>query len=171
MASKHYHIKLNFESDREVIDRIESKENKNDYIRGLVLSDIAADILRSSIKLGDQDQDQDPEEIRYQERVDFYNDHCPALNNLDTSINHCDDCEYQVHYTDVDGMVKTACSLEDEWRNHWNHVLYKAIGGADRDYPAEFKGLKKDADSNTPNASNASNALDNEIKKGDPDNG
>lgn len=54
MASKHYHIKFNFDHDKEIIDRIESKENKNDYIRGLVLSDIAADILRSSIKLEDK---------------------------------------------------------------------------------------------------------------------
>lgn len=169
MASKHYHFKFNFDHDREIIDRIESKENKNDYIRSLILSDIAADILRSSIKLEDpdQDQDQDPEEIRNQERVDFYNNHCPALNNLDPSINNCDDCEYNVHYTDVDGIEKAACSLEDEWRKYWNHVLYNAIGGADRDYPAEFKGLKKDVS----NVSNASNALDNDIKKGDPDNG
>ena len=141
MASKHYHIKLNFESDREVIDRIESKENKNDYIRGLVLSDIAADILRSSIKL---DGDQDPGENEYNDRVDFYNDNCPALNNLDTTKNHCDDCQYNVHYTDVDGMEKTACSLEDAWRIHWTHVRYN---------------------------SNASNALDNDSKKGAPDNG
>lgn len=141
MASKHYHIKFNFDHDNEIIDRIESKENKNNYIRGLILSDIAADILRASIKLGDQEQD--PEEIRNHERVDFYNDHCPALNNPDPSINNCDDCKYNVHYTDVDGIVKTACSLEDEWRKYWNHVLYHAVGGADRDYPAEFKGLKK----------------------------
>ena len=161
MASKHYHFKFNFDSDKEIISRIEAQDNKNDYIRSLILSDMAADILRESIKL---DGDQDPEENEYNDRVDFYNDHCPALNNLDTSINNCDDCEYQVHYTDVDGIEKTACSLEDAWRKHWNHVLYNAIGGADRDYPAEFNGLKKDC-------SNASNALDNDIKKGDADNG
>lgn len=116
MASKHYHIKLNFDSDRMVIDRIESKENKNDYIRNLVLSDIAADILRSSIKLDEQD----PEDNEYfLDRVNFYNDNCPALNNLDISKNHCDDCQYNVHYTDVDGKDKTACSLEEAWRLHW----------------------------------------------------
>lgn len=65
MASKHYHIKFNFDHDKEIIDRIESKENKNDYIRGLVLSDIAADILRESIKL----EEQDPEYQKYQEDV------------------------------------------------------------------------------------------------------
>lgn len=120
MASKHYHIKFNFDHDKEIIDRIESKENKNDYIRGLVLSDIAADILRDSIKLDDQD----PEENEYfLDRVNFYNDNCPALNNLDSSKNHCDDCQYNVHYTDVDGKEKTACSLEDAWRIHWTHIM------------------------------------------------
>ena len=121
MASKHYHIKFNFDHDKEIIDRIESKENKNDYIRGLVLSDIAADILRDSIKLDEQD----PEENEYfLDRVNFYNDNCPSLNNLDISKNHCDDCQYNVHYTDVDGKEKTACSLEDAWRIHWTHVRY-----------------------------------------------
>ena len=140
MASKHYHIKLNFESDREVIDRIESKENKNDYIRSLILSDIAADILRDSIKLDEQD----PEKNEYfLDRVNFYNDNCPALNNPDSSKNHCDDCQYNVHYTDVDGKVKTACSLEDAWRKHWSLVIYHALGGADRNYHGEFNGLKK----------------------------
>lgn len=126
MASKHYHIKFNFDYDKEIIARIESKENKNDYIRSLILSDMAADILRDSIKLDDQDQDQDPGENEYNDRVDFYNDHCPALNNLDISKNHCDDCQYNVQYTDVDGKEKTACSLEDAWRIHWTHVRYNS---------------------------------------------
>lgn len=162
MASKHYHIKFNFDHDKEIIDRIESKENKNDYIRGLVLSDIAADILRSSIKLEDVKESFDGGNTHavhepvtsnvvscdidatiYQDRVDFYNEHCQALNNLDTSKNYCDGCEYKVRYKDVDGIEKTTCCLEDAWRKHWSQVVYKALGGSDRDYPAEFKGLKK----------------------------
>lgn len=124
MASKHYHIKFNFDHDKEIIDRIESKENKNDYIRSLILSDMAADILRESIKL----EEQDPDENEYfLDRVNFYNDNCPALNNLDISKNHCDDCQYNVHYTDVDGKEKTACSLEDAWRIHWTHVRYDQL--------------------------------------------
>lgn len=120
MASKHYHFKFNFDSDKEIISRIEEQDNKNDYIRSLILSDMAADILRDSIKL---DSDQDPDENEYNDRVDFYNDNCPALNNLDSSKNHCDDCQYNVHYTDVDGKEKTACSLEDAWRTHCAHIM------------------------------------------------
>ena len=140
MASKHYHIKFNFDHDKEIIDRIESKENKNDYIRGLVLSDIAADILRSSIKLEDLKEsfdsgnthavhepvtsdvesfDQDPDELQHQARIDFYHDNCPAISNLDSIKNPCDGCKFDVHYTDVDGKAKTACSLEDEWDQYW----------------------------------------------------
>lgn len=117
MASKHYHIKFNFDHDKEIIDRIESKENKNDYIRSLIWSDIAADILRDSIKL--EDQDQDPDEIQHQARIDFYNDNCPAISELDSSKNPCDGCTFNVHYTDVDGKEKEACSLEEAWNEYW----------------------------------------------------
>lgn len=145
MASKHYHIKFNFDRDSEIISRIEEQENKNDYIRSLILSDIAADILRDSIKLEDVKESFDggtthavhepvthdvesfdPDENEYNDRVDFYNDRCRALNNLDISKNHCDDCQYNVHYTDIDGKEKTACSLEDAWRIHWTHVRYNS---------------------------------------------
>lgn len=133
MSSKHYHIKLNFDSDREVIDRIESKENKNDYIRRLVLSDIAADYLQGMIKL-EKDKYIDTDMI-YQARVDFYNDHCPALNKLDQTINYCDDCVYRVHYTDVDGIEKAACNLEEAWiqycqttdKTHLNSLYGKMV--------------------------------------------
>lgn len=134
MASKHYHIKFNFDHDKEIIDRIESKENKNDYIRNLVWSDIAADILRDSIKL---EEDQDPGEIQHQARIDFYNDKCPAISELDSSKNPCDGCEFNVHYTDVDGKDKTACSLEDAWNEYWqkkaktklNSIYGKVVSG------------------------------------------
>lgn len=94
MASKHYHIKLNFDSDREVIDRIESKENKNDYIRRLVLSDIAADYLQGMIQVDDQDPEDgriaDPFRFRcwVREKV------CRQLLNPNDPIG-CNACPYQ----------------------------------------------------------------------------
>ena len=149
MASKHYHFKFNFDHDKEIIDRIESKENKNDYIRGLVLSDIAADILRESIKLDndlsdrackyceEEDCSNCYQTIRHQARIDFYNDNCPAISELDSSKNPCDGCKFNVHYTDVDGKEKEACSLEDAWEKHWakesksklNSLYGKAVSG------------------------------------------
>jgi hypothetical protein len=210
MASKHYHFKFNFDSDKEIISRIEEQENKNDYIRSLILSDIAADILRSSIKLeevkdalegGDTHAVHEPVtsdvesfdfgEMKEQAMIDYYNENCPAISNHDPETDYCSGCQFD------DGSI---CRIEEGWEKHWNHVLYKAVGGADRDYPAEFKGLKKaqsqeavaDPDCESYEdymvnlrkiskthlnslygkmASNASNALDNDIKKGDPDNG
>lgn len=123
MATKRYNFKFHCLKDKDIIDRIDSQENKQNYIRGLILSDIAADILRDSIKLEEQDPDPDPEENEYNDRIDFYNDHCPALNNLDPSKNHCDGCEYKVHFTDVDGIEKAACSLEDAWRTYCANVI------------------------------------------------
>lgn len=122
MASKHYHIKFNFDHDKEIIDRIESKENKNDYIRGLVLSDIAADILRSSIKL----EEQDPEYQKYQEDV----------SNIREAVADPDFQSFQDYMTNLHKISKT----------HLNSLYGKMV-------------------------SNASNALDNDIKKGDTENG
>ena len=87
MASKHYHIKFNFDHDKEVIDRIESKENKNDYIRNLIWSDIAADILRESIILN---QDPDSESDRIYTYDEWMEKHCKAFDDDDT----CDGCPY-----------------------------------------------------------------------------
>ena len=143
MSSKHYHFKFNFDHDKEIIDRIESKENKNDYIRSLILSDIAADALLGSIKLEEVKESFDcgntndvhepvthdvesfdPDENEYNERVDFYYDNCPALNNLDVSKNHCEGCEFHTHYMDIDKIERTSCSLEDAWRTHLIHKRY-----------------------------------------------
>ena len=63
MASVHYHLKLNAVKDRIIIDRINAQDNKNNYIRRLVLSDIAADGLRPLLHLTDQEEDHpDPDE-------------------------------------------------------------------------------------------------------------
>ena len=122
MASKHYHIKFNFDHDKEIIDRIESKENKNDYIRGLVLSDIAADILRESIKL----EERDTEYQKYQE---------------DAS-----ESKEAVADPDLQSYEDYMVNLRKISKTHLNSLYGKMV-------------------------SNASNALDNDIKKGDPDNG
>ena len=93
MASKHYHFKFNFDHDREIIDRIESKDNKNDYIRNLILSDMAADILRESIKL----EEQDPEYQKYQEDV----------SNIKEAVADPDFQSYQDYVTNLNKISKT----------------------------------------------------------------
>lgn len=109
MASKHYHIKFNFDRDSEIISRIEAQDNKNDYIRSLILSDIAADILRDSIKL--EDPDQDPEESKEQAMIDYYNENCPAISNHDPETDYCTGCQFH------DGTI---CRIEEGWDKHWH---------------------------------------------------
>lgn len=61
MASVHYHLKLNPINDEAVIARINAQANKNDYIRNLVISDIAADALRPLLRPSLADPDpEDP---------------------------------------------------------------------------------------------------------------
>lgn len=135
MASKHYHIKFNFDHDKEVINRIESKENKNDYIRVLVLSDISADILRNAIKLDDSQpiviSKMDPDELWHIAREEFYNAHCKAV-NCDADPNCCERCSYN-DYNDL-GSDRSICTIEERfdsfWRDYkriWNRVYGKAV--------------------------------------------
>ena len=95
MASKHYHFKFNFDSDKEIISRIEAQDNKNDYIRSLILSDMAADILRESIKLEEQDLKASDEEFRKQ--CDIMDSYCKARMDPDSGIETCEGCPYSYH--------------------------------------------------------------------------
>ena len=51
MSSKRYNFKFHCVKDSEIIARLDAQENKQNYIRSLILSDIAADVLRASFKL------------------------------------------------------------------------------------------------------------------------
>lgn len=82
MATKRYNFKFHCLKDKDIIDRIDSQGNKQNYIRSLILSDIAADIIRANIKLeGDQ------EENRI--RNEWYEEHCPAINDPDYDCSGC----------------------------------------------------------------------------------
>ena len=152
MASKHYHIKFNFERDAQVIERIESMENKNDYIRNLILSDIAADILRYSIKLEDVKESSigefypsifkpvDTDDV-YHERINWFNEHCPAVGDPDYD---CIGCYYFKHHKDDPFSDAGYCDAQSYFEKDMGAIRdYFKAGGAMRDYPGEFKGLKK----------------------------
>lgn len=53
MSTKRYNFKFHCTKDSEIIARLDAQENKQNYIRSLILSDIAADVLRDAFKLGD----------------------------------------------------------------------------------------------------------------------
>lgn len=145
MATKRYNFKFHCLKDKDIIDRIDSQENKQNYIRGLILSDIAADILRDSIILNqDQDQDQDKyidTDIVYQERVNWFNEHCPAVGDPDYD---CTGCFYFKHHKDDPYSDAGYCDAQSYFEKDMARIReYFKAGGALRDYPAEFKGLKR----------------------------
>lgn len=95
MASRRYQLKYNLDKDREIISRLDRQENIQDYIRRLILSDIAADQLlhlQSDIEAG-----------RTKERIKFWEENCPAAGDPDFD---CIDCR---HYGPA------GCTLSDVW--------------------------------------------------------
>lgn len=112
MASKNYHIKFHASKDAEIIARLEAQDNKNDYIRKLILSDIAADILRAHIHLTDPDPDERYENVRQ----DWYNAHCPAISNPDYD---CIGCYYAKHPKDDPWSDVVHCSADAAFEEYW----------------------------------------------------
>ena len=103
MANYRVNLKYNTQRDAEIIQRLEAQENKQDYIRKLILSDIAASAL-----LGLQI---DIEEGRTDDRIKFWEEHCPAAGDPEYD---CFNCVYaKFHWTTGDQIRD--CTLEDEW--------------------------------------------------------
>lgn len=127
MANRHYHFKFNVEKDATYIQRLDAQENMQNYIRRLILSDIAADGLRDLIQLApedekpDQDQDQDPDEVYYIARQNFYASHCPAIGDREAS---CKGCLY-FKPEEYGG----SCDIEDEFKYQW--IRAREHGGSD----------------------------------------
>lgn len=59
MATKRYNFKFHCQHDAIIIDRLDSKKNKQQYIRSLILSDIAADSLMGVLKMSDRECEPD----------------------------------------------------------------------------------------------------------------
>lgn len=98
MANYRVNLKYNTQRDAEIIQKLEAQENKQDYIRKLILSDIAASAL-----LGLQD---DIEHDRTMDRINFWEKHCRAVGDPEF------DCAGRcLHHDNVSGR----CTLEDEW--------------------------------------------------------
>ena len=49
---KGVYLKLNKEDDKDVIERLQQKENKQGYIKGLIRDDITLDIFREGVENG-----------------------------------------------------------------------------------------------------------------------
>ncbi len=107
MANYRVNLKYNTQRDAELIQRLEAQENKQDYIRRLIMSDIAADGLRGMLTLQD-----DVEHGRTNARIRFWEDNCPA--SVDPGEEDpCSTCKYY-------GKAG-ACTLDAEWEKVKNN--------------------------------------------------
>ena len=110
MATKRYDFKFHCTRDAEVIARLDSKENKQQYIRSLILSDIAADGLLGLLQFKDQDAD----EIR---KAELLRKACRATDpDLEDPSTACDGCKYQYlkdPYYDVQGCMLEGLNADE----------------------------------------------------------
>ena len=107
MANYRVNLKYNTQRDAELIQRLEAQENKQDYIRRLIMSDIAADSLRGLLTLQD-----DVEHGRTNARIRFWEENCPA--SVDPGEEDpCSTCKYY-------GKAGV-CTLDAEWEKVKNN--------------------------------------------------
>ena len=119
MATRRFDFKFHCTKDADIIQRLDAQPNKQQYIRQLIATDIMADSLRGAFRISDQEPDQDPGELKEQERIDFYNKYCPAVNEPDPNVDPCSSCKFKV-YTDNYSDCCT-CTIESAWENYWKH--------------------------------------------------
>ena len=149
MATRRFDFKFHCTKDADIIQRLDAQPNKQQYIRQLIATDILADSLRDAFRIGDshavhEAPDPDPDEIKESMRIDFYNENCPAVNELDPEVDHCSGCKFKVYTDNYSDCCTCTCTIESAWETYWEHKQYIEAGGAITDYPAEFKGLKKE---------------------------
>ena len=108
MANRNYHFKFNTERDKTYIERLDSQPNMQNYIRRLILSDIAADSLKNMIHLSATD---DPDERYNIEHENFYAKNCPAIGDPKASCKGC-------HFFNAE-EYGGSCSIEEEFKYEW----------------------------------------------------
>ncbi len=104
MANYRVNLKYNPVRDADIIAQLEKQDNKQDYIRRLILSDIAASAL-----LGLQS---DIEDGSYKERIKFWEEHCRACADPGED-DPCECCPY-IDYPYL-GTDDRRCTLESKW--------------------------------------------------------
>lgn len=115
MASRRYQLKYNVLKDAEIISRLDAQPNIQDYIRKLVLSDIAADHL-----LGLQS---DIENGMNQQRIEYWEKNCPAATNPDYD---CAGCAHSTMIWTKSDKEARSCDLEDLWNEYKQNLEVKA---------------------------------------------
>ena len=117
MATRRFDFKFHCTKDADIIQRLDAQENKQQYIRQLIATDIMADSLRGAFQI--EDTRPDPDEIKESMRIDFYNENCPSVNNIDPDVDLCKGCKYMIP-TDNYSEPYT-CTIQSAWENYWKH--------------------------------------------------
>lgn len=128
MATRRFDFKFHCTKDADIIQRLDAQENKQQYIRQLIATDIMADSIRDAFKIGDSHavhQSLDQEEVKESMRIDFYNKHCPAVNEPDPNVAPCSGCKFKV-YTDNYSDCCT-CTIESAWENYYKGCQYEDL--------------------------------------------
>ena len=118
MANRHYHLKYHITNDADIIERLDAQESIQGYIRRLIQTDILADSLQGVFKV----EERDPEE---QIRIDWYNEHCPAINDPDYN---CEGCFYHRYSKDdVAGTGSGYCDADSFFHDYLKHVYKEGV--------------------------------------------
>ena len=107
MATKRYNFKFHCTKDADIIQRLEEQDNKQDYIRLLIKSDILADSIKLTMAAPEQEQD------REYARQDYYEENCIVFCSGSAS---CDtSCK---HFVPFGGR----CTIEEDFAEYWEGV-------------------------------------------------
>lgn len=150
MANRHYHFKFNVEKDATYIQRLDAQENMQNYIRRLILSDIAADGLRDMIQLAPENEkpdlhdyckhceheeetdapeckscphgDLDPEAIEFQRRADLMARYCHGVGD-DSDPEYCISCVWSYHPDNYSDVIR--CKFEGLSADEMEQLIMK----------------------------------------------
>lgn len=129
MASRNYHFKFNTERDKTYIERLDAQDNMQNYIRRLILSDIAADSLRDIIKFAPdqalEEQEPDDEAIEFQRRADLMARYCHGVGD-NSDPEYCYSCVWCYHPDNFSDVIK--CKFEGLSADEMEKVI-KRTGG------------------------------------------
>ena len=102
MANRHYHFKFNVDKDATYIQRLDAQENMQNYIRRLILSDIAADSLKDVLVYQDTDST-------------IISDYKRTLNSVyGQALDLHDYCKHCEHEDDPDAPECKSCPHGDQ---------------------------------------------------------
>lgn len=149
MANRHYHFKFNVDKDATYIQRLDAQVNMQQYIRRLILSDIAADSLKDIIRFSDGDDrfldsdkhiipDIDEDMTEFNRRKYLMDRYCHGSGADNDDPDYCYSCPWSYQPKDALGTDVIHCEfeglnadeMEDLIRSRTKRLMNQAFGKA-----------------------------------------